>query len=90
MTVTVLDNLIPVTLNGVTKTGYEHSGKDNPKFVKYLRTFGTEIVKNMKDGKVDGRGITMLFVGYSSGHAGNCSSEIVLCPISHFIHVVST
>jgi len=26
----------------------------------------------MKDGKVGDRGITMLFVGYSSGHAGNC------------------
>ena len=73
MTVTALDNLIPVTRNGVTKTRYEHSGRDNPKFVKHLRTFGEAgIVKNMKDGKVGDRGITMLFVGYSSGHAGNC------------------
>ena len=73
MTVTALDNLIPVTLNGETKTRYEHAGRVNPKFVKYLRTFGEAgIVKNMKDGKVGDRGITMLFVGYSSGHAGNC------------------
>jgi hypothetical protein len=26
----------------------------------------------MKDGKVGDRGITMMFVGYSSAHAGNC------------------
>jgi hypothetical protein len=26
----------------------------------------------MKDGKVGNRGITMMFVGYSSAHAGNC------------------
>ena len=70
---TALDNLIPVTLNGETKTRYEHSGRDNPKFVKRLRTFGEAgIVKNMKDGKVGNRGITMLFVGYLTGHTSNC------------------
>ncbi len=41
--------------------------------MKHLRIFGEAgIVKNMKDGKVGDRGITMLFVGYSSGHADNC------------------
>ena len=73
MTATMLDNLIPVTCNGVTKTRYEHAGKIIHEFVKYFRTFGKAgIVKNMKDGKVGDRGITMLFVGYSSGCAGNC------------------
>ena len=72
-TVTALDNLIPVTFNGETKTRYEHAGYEIPKFAKYLRTFGEAgIVKNGKDGKVGDRGITMVFVGYADGHAGNC------------------
>jgi hypothetical protein len=46
-TVTALDNLIPVTWHGITKTRYEHAGFEIPKFVKYLRTFGEAgIVKN--------------------------------------------
>ncbi len=40
MTATALDNLIPVTLKGETKTRYEHAGYGIPKFVKHLRTFG--------------------------------------------------
>jgi hypothetical protein len=72
MTVTVLDNIIPATWKGETKTQYEHAGFKIPKFVKYLRTFGEAgIVKNRKDGKVGNRGITMVFVGYADGHAGN-------------------
>jgi hypothetical protein len=64
---------IPVTWKKETKTRYDHEGYDIPKFVKHIRTFGEAgIVKNMKDGKVDDRGITMMFVGYSSAHAGNC------------------
>ncbi len=73
MTATALDNLIPVTWKGETKTRYEHAGYDIPKFVKHLRTFDkVGIVRNMKDGKVGNRGITMMFVGYSSAHTGNC------------------
>jgi hypothetical protein len=73
MTATALDNLIPVTWKEETMTRYEHAGYVIPKFVKHLRKFGKAgIVKNMKDGKVGNRGITMMFVGYSSAHAGNC------------------
>jgi hypothetical protein len=73
MTVTALDNLIPVTWKGETKTRYEHARFKIPKFVKYLRTFSEAgIVKNKKDGKVGNRGIAMAFVGYADGHAGNC------------------
>ena len=73
MTAPALDNLIPVTSKGETMTRYEHAGGIIPTFVKYLRTFGKAgIVKNIKDGKIGDQGITMLFVGYSSGHTGNC------------------
>ncbi len=48
-TVTALDNLIPVTWKGETKTRYEHARHKTPKFVKYLRTFGEAgIVKDKK------------------------------------------
>ncbi len=72
-TVTALDNLIPVTWNGITKTRYEHAGFEILKLVKHLRTFGeARIVKNGKDGKVGNREITMVFVGYVDEHTGNC------------------
>ncbi len=72
-TATALDNLIAVTVNGETKTRYEHAGLLLPPFAKHLRTFGEAgIVKNEKVGKVGDRGITMMFVGYADGHAGNC------------------
>ncbi len=72
-TVTALDNLIPVTWKGETKTRYEHDRHKIPKFVKYLSTFSEAgIVKDKKDGKVGDRGVTTLFVGYADGHAGNC------------------
>jgi hypothetical protein len=72
-TVTALDNLIHVTWNGITKTRYEHAGFEIPKFIKYLRTLcEAGIVKNGKDGKVGGRGITMVIVGYADEHAVNC------------------
>ncbi len=73
MTLTLLDNLIPMTWNGITKTRYEHAGFEIPKFVKHLRTFSeAKFVKNGKDGKVSNRGITMVFVGHADRHAGNC------------------
>jgi hypothetical protein len=72
-TAMALDNLIAVTVNVETKTRYEHAVLLLPSFVKHLRTFGEAgIVKNEKDGKVSDRGITMMFVGYADGHAGNC------------------
>jgi hypothetical protein len=37
MTATALDNLIPVTQNGETKTRYEHAGHNIPKFCEALK-----------------------------------------------------
>ena len=69
----LLDNLIPVMWKGEIKTQYEHAGHNIPKFIKYLRTFSEAgIVKDKKDGKDGNRGITMLFMGYADGQAGNC------------------
>jgi hypothetical protein len=73
MTATALDNLVAVTVNGETKTIFEHAGIAIPSFVKHLRTFGEAgTMKKGKDGKVGDRGITMMFVGYADGHAGDC------------------
>ncbi len=99
MAVTALDNLMPVTWKGETKTRYEHAGHKIPEFVKYLRTFSEAgIVKDKKYGKVGNRGITMLFVGYTDGRAGICyrmynpvtsqvckSQDIIWCGRMYFI-----
>jgi hypothetical protein len=48
-TITALDNLIPVTWKGETKTQYEHARHKVPKSIKYLRTFSEAgIVKDKK------------------------------------------
>ncbi len=71
-TVTALDNLIPKTWKGETKTCYEHAGLEIPKFIKYLRTCGEAgIVKDKQDGKVGLQRNNYDFVGYADGHAGN-------------------
>ena len=69
-TATHLNNLMPVTIDGVTKTRWEWADYGVPKWTKNLRTFGKAgIVKDGKKGKVLDRGITMMFVGYSENHA---------------------
>jgi hypothetical protein len=40
-TITLLDGLMLIEINGITKTRYKHwSTKGNPAFAKYLRTWG--------------------------------------------------
>ncbi len=71
-TATHLNNLMPVTIRGVTQTCWEHAGYKVPKWTKTLQTFGEAgIVKEGKKGKVLNRGLTMMFVGYSEDHAKN-------------------
>ncbi len=63
-TATALDNLIAVTVNGETKTRYEHAVFLLPSFVKHLRTFGEAgIVKNGKMDKYVGCTIEKLGSG---------------------------
>ncbi len=69
-TATHLNNLMPVTIDGVTKTRWEWAEYEVPEQTKTLRTFGeADVVKEGKQGKVLDRGITMMFVGYSENHA---------------------
>ena len=50
-TATDLDGLLLSTLNGLTKTRYEHAFGKNPKFAKHLRTWGEAgTVKTKKTG----------------------------------------
>jgi hypothetical protein len=65
-TATLLNNLVHVTIGGVTQTCWEHAGYKVPKWTKTLQTFGeAKIMKDGKKGKVLNRGLTMIFVGYS-------------------------
>jgi hypothetical protein len=71
-TATHLNNLMPVTIGGVTQTCWEHTGYKDPKWTKNLQIFGEAgTVKDGKKGKVLNRGPTMMFVGYSEDHAEN-------------------
>ncbi len=66
-----LNDLMPVTIEGVSQTCWEH-GYKVPKWTKTLQTFGEAgMVKDGKKGRVLNRGLTMMFVGYSEDHAEN-------------------
>ena len=59
-----------------TKSPYTLFYNDEPKYNKYLRSFGEMAVIAISDGKkmrskLDTRGKTGIFVGYADDHAGN-------------------
>jgi hypothetical protein len=57
VTATFLNNLVPVTVNGETKTRWEHTGHKIPLWVKFLWTFGEAgTVKEGKKEKGSGQG----------------------------------
>jgi hypothetical protein len=73
VTATFLNNLVPVTVNGETKTRWEHAGHKISLWVKFLWTFGeASTVKEGKKGKVLDSRITMMFIGYDNEHNWNC------------------
>ena len=72
-TATLLDGLVPIELDGITKSRYAHwSGEGDPKFAKVLRTWGeagTVKLKNLQTGKLDDRGTPCMFIGYALDYA---------------------
>jgi hypothetical protein len=73
MTAMLLNNFVPVILNGESKARWEHTRRKLSVWVKNLQTFGEAgTVKERKNGKVLDKGITMMFVRYDNYHSGNC------------------
>ena len=73
-TATRLDNIM--VRKERTKPPYTLLYNDEPKYKKYLRSFGKMAVIAISDGKkmrskLDTRGRTGIFVGYADDHAGN-------------------
>ena len=73
-TATELDNIM--VRKERTKPPYTLFYNDEPKYKKYLRSFGEMAVIAIRDGKkmrskLDTRGRTGIFVGYADDHAGN-------------------
>ena len=73
-TATKLDGLVPITLDGITKTRYEHFEGKLPAFAKHLHPWGMAgvvKVKTQNTPKMGDRGITCMFVGYATNHSGD-------------------
>ena len=72
-TVTKLDSLVIVKINGVKKTRVKHYANILPTWVNHMRTVGEAgTVGTGKGGIVGNRGVTMMMVGYADNHEGNC------------------
>jgi hypothetical protein len=72
-TITLLDGLVVVELNGIRDTRDGHCFGSNPKWASKLRTFGeAAFVKEKKSDKTTDRGITVVFVGYSTDCTSDC------------------
>ena len=70
-----LDLLILITINGQTKTRYEHFYSEFSQFSKGLRTFGeagTVIIKTSTIPKALLKGVVCMFVEYPMHHASKC------------------
>ena len=69
---TMLDGLVVIDLEGVSKTRLEHWGVDLPKWTKALRTWGEAGVVTLTSKtapKMANDGLTCMFVGYALNHA---------------------
>ena len=72
-TVTHLDWISVITLNGIGKTRYQHWSEKNKdlSFAKYLRTWGeagTVKTRRVTTSKIEERGTTCMLVGYAINH----------------------
>ena len=74
-TITLLDGLTIIEVDGLKQSRYEHVFKKKLKFVKYLRTIGeagTVKITSDTTPKLQDRGIHCIFVGYSLNHPEGC------------------
>jgi hypothetical protein len=74
-TATDLDGLILRTMEGITKTWYEHAYGSNPKFATHLWTWeeaGTVKTKSTGTPKLHDQGAVCIFIGYARDHEGDC------------------
>ena len=74
-TITMLDGLTIVEINGHKKSQYEHVFKKQLKFVKHLCTIGevgTVKITNDTTPKLQDHGIHCIFVGYAKNHPEGC------------------
>ena len=72
MCATLLDGLVVVEINGVSKTRQEHWGATLPKWSNALRTWGEAGVVTLKSKmtpKMANKGLSCMFVGYAPQHA---------------------
>jgi hypothetical protein len=73
MTMTKLDWLKLVNINGIKETRIEHYGPPLPRFAQYLHTWGeVGTIKPGKDWKTGDQGVTCMFIGYASNHKSDC------------------
>ena len=74
-TITLLDGLTIIEVDGLKKSRYGHIFKKKLKFVKYLRTIGeagTVKITSNTTHKLQDRGIHCIFVGYALNHPEGC------------------
>lgn len=74
-TATKLDALVVVTINGQTKSRFEHFYGIMPSYAKNLRTWGEAGVVKLKTSttpKMLNKGVTAMFVGYPDNHPSDC------------------
>ena len=86
-TITLLDGLMIIEVDGLKQSRYKHVFKKKPKFVKYLRTIGEAgTVKITKDTtpKLQDHGVHCIFVGYAFNHPEGCYR--MYDPATHRVH----
>jgi hypothetical protein len=73
-TATDLDSLVVTTVGTNKTTRHEHFYGTNPKWMKFLRTWGEAVtvkVKTKTTPKLDDRGVHCMFIGYADDHDGD-------------------
>ena len=74
-TITMLDGLTIIEVDGHRQSWYKHVFKKKPKSVKYLHTVGeagTVKITNDTTPKLQDRGIHCILVGYAENHLEGC------------------